>query len=232
MKKYLAIAALMAPLSAFAGVSAELSLVSDYRYNGVSQTDKGPALQGSLDYSHDSGIYVGTWASNLDYGSGDDTNLEWDYYVGYYRDLSDSFGFDLGYAQYTYHGADYSGDYDYGEAYVGFTIATNTTIYWNHASDYFGADVAHDILKLSHTIPLGDYSLTLTADYNKSADVNKYEWDDGEDAYQSYEVALSREIEGFTITGTLMTTSIDKDYNDNADTTFVLGVSRSFELIP
>lgn len=232
MKKYLAIAALMAPLSAFAGVSAELTLVSDYRYNGVSQTDKGPALQGSLDYSHDSGIYVGTWASNLDYGSGDDTNLEWDYYVGYYRDLSDTFGFDLGYAQYTYHGADYSSDYDYGEAYIGFTIATNTTIYWNHASDYFGFGAAHDILKLSHTIPLGDYSLTLTADYNKSADVDKYEWDDGEAAYQSYEVALSREINGFNITGTLMTTSIDKDYNDNADTTFVLGVSHGFELIP
>lgn len=232
MKKYLAIAALMAPLSAFAGVSAELSLVSDYRYNGVSQTDKGPALQGSLDYSHDSGIYVGTWASNLDYGSDDDTNLEWDYYVGYYRDLSDSFGFDLGYAQYTYHGDDNSGDYDYAEAYIGFTIATNTTIYWNHASDYFGADVAHDILKISHTIPLGDYSLVLTATENKSADKAKYDWA-GKSDYQGYEVAISREISGFNITGTLMTTSMDGDYVSGlADTTFVLGVSRGFELIP
>ncbi|WP_430459684.1 TorF family putative porin [Thalassolituus sp. LLYu03] len=232
MKKALTTLLLAAPFSCLAGVSAEVSLVSDYRFNGVSQTDKGPALQASLDYSHDSGIYLGTWASNVDYGNGDDTNLEWDYYIGYYRDLTDALAIDLGYAQYTYHGADYSGDYDYGEAYVGVTVNGNTTVYWNHASEYFGLDVAHDILKVTHTIPLGDYSLMLTAAHNQSADKDIWAWDEGEASYQDYEVAVSRDFKGFTVTATVMTTSIDSDYNDNADTTFVLGVSRGFELMP
>lgn len=232
MKKYLTSALLCFPLSAMAGVSAELSLVSDYRYNGVSQTDKGAALQGSLDYAHDSGVYAGTWASNLDYGSGDDTNLEVDVYLGYYRDLNDSLAFDLGYAQYTYHGADYSGDYDYGEFYAGVVLASGTSLYWNHASEYFGMDVAHDILKISHSMTIGDYGVALTLDYNKSADVDVYEWDDGEASYFGYEVAVSRDVADFTVTATLMATSIDSDYNDNADTTLVLGISRGFDLLP
>jgi uncharacterized protein (TIGR02001 family) len=42
--------------------SANVALTSDYVFRGVSQTDEDPAIQGGFDVSHDSGLYIGTWA--------------------------------------------------------------------------------------------------------------------------------------------------------------------------
>ena len=81
--------------AALADFSATVNLASDYTFNGVSQTSNDPALQGSLDYAADSGFYAGTWASNVDFGSGEDTNVEWDAYVGQYFQLNEKFGLDL-----------------------------------------------------------------------------------------------------------------------------------------
>ena len=66
MKKHLLAAAIMAvSLSAHAEISANLSGASDYRFRGISQTQLDPAVQGGIDYSHASGAYLGTWASNV-----------------------------------------------------------------------------------------------------------------------------------------------------------------------
>lgn len=65
-------------------VSGEATLTSDYRFRGVSQTDKGIAIQGGFSVAHDSGFYVGTWASNLaGWGTFGGTNTELDIYAGY-----------------------------------------------------------------------------------------------------------------------------------------------------
>lgn len=231
MKKHLLFALAFAPVASLAAVSADIEVVSDYRFNGVSQTDKGPALQGALNYSHTSGLYSGTWASNVDFGGNDDTNLEWDYYLGYYRDINPAFGFDVGYAQYTYHGASYSDDYNYGEYYVGLYFNANTTLYWYHAPEYFGLDTDHNIFKLTHSMPLGDYTLAFAAAHSVSGDKDVWAWDENEAAYQYVEAAVSRMFHGFEIKGTVMTTTIDDDFNDNGDSTIVLSVKRSFELM-
>lgn len=62
--------------------SANIGAVSNYIWRGVSQTDDGPAIQGGLDYAHESGFYVGTWASNVDFGA-DEANYELDLYGGF-----------------------------------------------------------------------------------------------------------------------------------------------------
>lgn len=46
-------------------VSGGATLVSDYRFRGVSQSDEDLAVQGTITISHESGLYVGTWGSNL-----------------------------------------------------------------------------------------------------------------------------------------------------------------------
>ena len=46
-------------------ITGNVGLVTDYKFRGLSQTYKGPALQGGFDYSHASGFYLGTWASNV-----------------------------------------------------------------------------------------------------------------------------------------------------------------------
>ena len=75
-----AIVAALYSSASFADWSANISAVSDYTFNGVSQTQNDPALQGGVDKAFDNGTYAGTWASNVDFGG--DTNLEWDFYVG------------------------------------------------------------------------------------------------------------------------------------------------------
>ena len=82
--KQLAVALPFALLSTTvsANWSTTITAASDYTFNGVTQTDNDPAIQASLDYAFDSGVYAGAWASNVDFGG--DTNLEWDFYVGRY----------------------------------------------------------------------------------------------------------------------------------------------------
>ncbi|MDO9490560.1 MAG: TorF family putative porin [Sphingomonadaceae bacterium] len=75
-------AALALPAAAHAAdLSANVGLVSDYRFRGISLSDRDPALQGGVDLSLDSGFYVGSWASTIaDYGGAD---VEVDVYAGY-----------------------------------------------------------------------------------------------------------------------------------------------------
>ncbi|WP_288485175.1 TorF family putative porin, partial [uncultured Novosphingobium sp.] len=46
-------------------VSGSVGIVSDYRFRGVSQSDKNLAVQGGITIAHESGFYIGTWGSNL-----------------------------------------------------------------------------------------------------------------------------------------------------------------------
>ncbi len=65
-------------------VSGSVALVSDYRFRGVSQSDRELAVQGGITISHKSGVYVGTWASNLSgWGTFGGSNMELDLIAGY-----------------------------------------------------------------------------------------------------------------------------------------------------
>lgn len=61
--------ALSAPVAAEGpySISANIGAVSNYMWRGVTQTQDGAAVQGGLDFSHESGFYAGTWASNIDW---------------------------------------------------------------------------------------------------------------------------------------------------------------------
>src|SRR5258706_13380312 len=42
------------------------TLVSDYRFRGISQTDRHFAVQGTMTLTHKSGVYVSVWGSSID----------------------------------------------------------------------------------------------------------------------------------------------------------------------
>ncbi len=95
-------------------LSANVGVYSQYVFRGLRQTDKDPALQGGFDYSHSSGLYLGTWASNISwlrdfdaYSSGG--SLEWDFYGGYKHTFAGDFGLDVGLLYYWYPGDAASG---------------------------------------------------------------------------------------------------------------------------
>ncbi len=105
------LSALTLPSVAAAEVSANVGVVSNYFFRGVTQTDDGAAVQGGLDYGHESGFYAGTWGSTVDFGDG--TSYELDLYAGYGGSVGD-LGYDVGYIYYAYPDGD---DLDFGEIY-------------------------------------------------------------------------------------------------------------------
>lgn len=77
-----------------------VAVVSDYRFRGVSLSDKDFAVQPYLTLKHESGFYVGAWASNIAENAGDD--VEVDLYAGFAG--GDAITYDIGATYYLYPG--------------------------------------------------------------------------------------------------------------------------------
>jgi uncharacterized protein (TIGR02001 family) len=98
-------------------VSGSVALVTDYRFRGVSQSDKGMAVQGGITVTHKSGLYVGTSASNLaGWGTFGGPNLELDLYGGYKLPVGGGGTLDVGLTWYRYPGG--ADTTDFAEPYA------------------------------------------------------------------------------------------------------------------
>ncbi len=134
-------AAAAAPQSPWA-FTANIGLLSDYRFRGISQTDKKPALQGGFDVAHSSGLYAGNWNSNVDSKLYNGANLEMDFYGGYKHAFDGGFGLDVGVIYYYYpnSGSSPSGStrIDNTELYLGASYGPVSLKYNYAVSDFFG----------------------------------------------------------------------------------------------
>ena len=126
-------------------LTGNFTLTSDYRFRGISQTNKSPAVQGGIDYSHSSGFYVGTWASNvsgLSYANG--SSMEWDFYGGYKLELAKDLTLDLGDLYYYYPGSYVTNPqktkYNNNEVYVGLSYKWLSAKVSYATTDYFGTN--------------------------------------------------------------------------------------------
>jgi len=96
-----ALGLLAAATAANAEISSTWTLTNDYDFRGASQSATDPAVQASIDYAHESGFYVGAWASNVDFGPAD-IDYEVDLYAGFSGGAEDGLGWDVGIVYYTY----------------------------------------------------------------------------------------------------------------------------------
>ncbi len=88
-----------APDWALAG---SLAVQSDYRFRGISQSDRNPVPQGSLNLTGPDGFYIGTWMSQINWqldSKNENPGVEWDIYGGKHFDLD---GTDLNVEAYEY----------------------------------------------------------------------------------------------------------------------------------
>lgn len=81
-------------------VSVTAAIVSDYRYRGVSLSDRDPAVQGSVDVTY-AGFYGGVWLSSVARTA--DTNVEMHLYAGYAGE-SGPIEYEIGAKVYLYPG--------------------------------------------------------------------------------------------------------------------------------
>jgi uncharacterized protein (TIGR02001 family) len=110
--------------SAYAQLTGNLGLTSDYRFRGISQSQNAPAVQGGIDYAHKSGFYVGNWNSSVSsevYTNG--AGLESDLYAGFKKDVYKGITIDVGSYNYFYPRATTSAatgsNFDTYEAFAG-----------------------------------------------------------------------------------------------------------------
>ncbi|MBN8808149.1 MAG: hypothetical protein J0I47_07925 [Sphingomonas sp.] len=84
-------------------INGSATLISDYRFRGISQTNLQPAIQGSITLTHASGFYASVWSSSTSgyvtqTGNG---NQEIDLIAGY-KKTTNGFTFDAGVLYYVY----------------------------------------------------------------------------------------------------------------------------------
>jgi len=108
-----------APPAAFE-VSGDFSLMSDYRFRGISRSDEDPSAEAGLMVRHESGLYAGARGTILRGRDGfrarnpalrDQGDAEIDLYAGYRTGLGGGFDIDGGLMYYSFAGADGPGDY-------------------------------------------------------------------------------------------------------------------------
>ncbi|WP_029937124.1 TorF family putative porin [Sphingomonas sp. UNC305MFCol5.2] len=110
-------------------VNGSATVVSDYKFRGISQTDGNFAVQGGITVSHESGFYVSVWGSSVDdyvtvHGT---AHQEIDLIAGFKKSF-DGVTFDIGALYYVYPGTrpGFAGDNsasDFIEPYVSLSYA-------------------------------------------------------------------------------------------------------------
>lgn len=236
----LAALALTAGTSAFAQVSYNVGVVSEYRYRGIAQTMGEPAVQGGVDYAHGSGFYLGAWGSNISWlkdGGATKGNVEVDLYGGY-KGAIGPVGYDVGYLRYEYVNNNYKdvsgANPNTDEAYVGLSYGPVAFKYSYAFSNLFGlADSkGSTYADLSATFDLGKgFSLTPHVGAQKIEGANSAGL-----SYVDYAVTLGKDF-GSGFSGSLALVSVnaqDQDLYTNAQgyrtakDQVILGVKYTF----
>ncbi len=109
------IAGALASGPSMAAMEGNIAVANNYIWRGMTQTQDQASISGGLDYSGESGFYLGTWTSNVDFGEdATDTGYELDLYGGFASE-ADGFGYDLGYIYVAYPSMK---DLDFSEVYL------------------------------------------------------------------------------------------------------------------
>jgi uncharacterized protein (TIGR02001 family) len=204
-------------------ITGNVGIYSQYVFRGLTQTDRDPAIQGGFDYSHSSGFYLGTWASNIswlrDFGSySNGGSMEWDFYGGYKGTFGKSdFGFDVGLLQYYY-----PGDTAPGAAKAD-TLELYGALSWKWLSAKYSYSL--DNKTFGVTDSSGTWYLDLTANipvtdkFNVQLHYGKQKFDgntpagvsnDSLASYEDYKIGLTYTLpKDFTVGAFFTTTSMD-----------------------
>lgn len=196
----------MAATASAGEFSGTVTAVSDYSFRAISLTASDPALQGSVDFAAANGFYAGTWASNIDYGSDTDGDIELDLYGGFAGETGGGLGWDAGIVWYTYPGSSSSLTKskinDYAEIYVSIAKGPIELKQW-YAYDYVGADVETYYTEVNASFELpAAFGLNLHAGYNYGSGF-------GDSEYIDYSVGFAYTLGNFSLELKYVDTDLD-----------------------
>jgi uncharacterized protein (TIGR02001 family) len=225
-----------------------VALTSDYRFRGISQTDREPAIQGGFDWAHKSGFYLGTWGSNVDFGPGatigsdevgpsNPASLELDAYLGFSNNFlaGDKGSYDVGAIGYFYPGANKVNDTNqrYYEFYAKFGYdfgVLSGTVGVNYSPDYY--------LESGHFwYPAVDVDVPLPRDFGIAAHYGYNSIDKKDDFgtgtnYSDWKVGLTKSWLGLDWSLDYIDTDLSKSEcfggAKTCDATAVVTIAKSF----
>lgn len=207
-----------------------LGLVTDYRFRGITRNDEGPvSLQGGVNWTHNSGVYVGLWASTVDLP---DARFETDFHAGYKITIS-GLTLDAGVTGYFFPGSSDALDYNFWEGRVSasydagyFTLGTGLS----YSPDYFRGSGDATYWSMTGRVPIGGTSFSLLGHLG-------HLWIDndarlGAPNYFDWSLGVSYMWEGFDFTAKYVDININPAVcnfgNDGCDATGVLSVTKGF----
>ncbi len=118
------------------------TLTTDYVFRGVTYSDGNPAAQLGAEYSSNNGIFAGTWISSMDIdnGPGHQRDVEINYYLGFGRQLGETWSAAVTAIAYTYPGSGNAVDYDYEEITLMLNYDDIVWLEYAYAPDLYGTD--------------------------------------------------------------------------------------------
>ena len=208
-------------------LSFNVGVVTDYRYRGISQSSRNPAVQVGVDYAHKSGFYIGAWHSTIQWITDNSSYApattvkgagELDIYGGYKGEIVKGLGYDVGMLRYEYLGntLEDTGGNKYGiydnanttEVYGALSYGMFTAKYSFSTTPLFGnlKSQGSGYLDLSANIDLGN-GLSVVPHFGAQSVVNV-----PVAAYNDYSITLNKDFgNGVVASLAYVTTNADKN---------------------
>lgn len=198
---------LLASGQAAAELSANVAFASEYIFRGAYQAES--SASAGLDYAHDSGFYLGTWAADVNQG------LEYDIYGGYNGSVAD-FSYGIGFTGYYYTD-------DFDDTYEEINLSLG----------YGPISVTHNVGQYDSS-PKMDYTFsTIKATYKGMYAMYGVFGDDFEGSY--VQVGYDADVSGFTVGGAIVQSDEDLLKQSVAtagtdETRLVFTIKKAFDL--
>jgi uncharacterized protein (TIGR02001 family) len=232
--------ALFATSASYAQLTGNASVTNNYIWRGLTQTMNEAAVQGGVDWTDESGLYVGTWVSNVSYDPADAYSYEHDMYFGFAG--GEDFTYNVGYLYYNY---DENAGYDFGETFVklGFGNFLGQAYFLTNAEPDEGP--GQDFSAFETYYLSGDYSIPLASGATIGLHLGYHDGDFAEsfngvtEAYIDYNISIAKDGFSFMVTKTDLDSDGDDDgiedyanmpQRDNDEVKFVVGYKLNFEL--
>jgi len=209
--------------------SSNVGFVTDYVFRGISQSDSNFAVQGGFDVEHNTGLYLGTWASNVDFNDADNASAEVDVYGGYGFEFK-GLNVDLGAIYYAYPNARDSLNYNFYEVYAGVSVEQDkfdigASI--NYTPENFGdtGDATYVALNTDYTI-VDNLKLKTDIGYQVIDEDTEF----GTDDYLHWGIGLGYHYKGFDALLKYSQSDLDTSGScgSSCDPKVIFGVSRNF----